>query len=93
MVGSNPGKFANKGLSLLEPAGSSTSLLLAALFFTSQEGSSGQNMCSTVAGKLFAGKTHFCSVLVDRCTPGDEKPPGLTSVAIQECFFSFQPLS
>lgn len=77
MVGSNPGKFANEGLSLLEPAGSSTSFLLAALFFTSQESSSGQNMCSIAAGlsrkAFFSSETQFYSVLLDRYTSRDEK--------------------
>lgn len=86
MVGSNPGKFANEGLSLLEPAGSSTSLLLAALFFTRQESSSGQNMCSIVAGKLFSGKTHFCSVLLDRWTRGDEK-----TSRVHQCSYTRMP--
>lgn len=62
MVGSNSGKFANKGLSLLQSAGSSINLL-AALLFTSQESSSGQNMYSMLAVQsrktFFSDETQF----------------------------------
>lgn len=72
MVGSNSGKFANKGLSPLQPAGSSINLL-AALLFTSQESSSGQNMYSILA--VQSRKTFFSveTVLLERGTPGHAK--------------------
>lgn len=77
MVGSNSGKFANKGLSPLQPAGSSINLL-AALLFTSQESSSGQNMYSVLA--VQSRKTFFSDekVLLNRCIPKKIPPWFLT---------------
>lgn len=96
-VGSNPGKFANEGLSLPEPAGLSTGLLLAALLLASQESSSGQNVCSIAPGLnrnfFFSCEKQFYSVLLNRCTPGGAKEtPGFIHVAVEDCFSSFQSL-
>jgi len=42
---------------------------------------------------FFPCETQFFSVLLARCTPGDTKEtPGLTCVAVQDCFSTLQPL-
>lgn len=86
MVGSNSGKFANKGLSPLQPAGSSINLL-AALLFTSQESSSRQNMYSILAVQsrktFFSDETQF--YLIGALQDLQKPPPWFLTINISDC--------